>query len=352
MSTSNVRIQSPASLDIHAQTVTRLSQSEECQKSSQPVVTVCIVNWNCKNLLDRCLRSLSRNRQGVNLEIIVVDNGSTDGAPDLVRSNHPKVHLICNEKNQGFARANNQAIRLAKGRYLFFLNNDTEVPKRAVSRLVRFARKNPEIGIIGPRLKDMRGRTQTSCRQRPTVSSLLHRTILFRWSGLFRKSYREFRWRDQDFTTSREVQVLMGAALFMKRQLLLEEGSWDEGYRFGGEDIELCTRIGKTKPIVYHPLISILHHGRASSKQLSGYVYLNWLLGMLRFLRQSGENPLHLLFFKLVITLNLPLELMRHLVQAGWRRLMGNKCSARRSWISFRAHGYLLTQGMVAFWLG
>jgi len=147
----------------------------------------------------------------------VVDNGSTDGTPEMVAWRFPAVKLIRNQENVGFARANNQAARVAKGRFLLFLNNDTVAPPGALRTLLDFAEAHPEAGLIGPRLCDEQGRTQLSCRNRPTVGALLHRTTLFRWTGLFRRAYQACRGRQQDLKATHTVQVLMGAALLMRR---------------------------------------------------------------------------------------------------------------------------------------
>src|SRR5262245_35687346 len=112
-----------------------------------PDVSVCIVNWNCRELLRACLESLLRHEQGVELEVIVVDNASTDGAADMVASEFPELLLVRNDCNAGFARANNQAARLARGRYLFFLNNDTAVPPDTLAQLLDHAEAHPEVGI-------------------------------------------------------------------------------------------------------------------------------------------------------------------------------------------------------------
>ena len=107
----------------------------------RPVVSVCIVNWNCRALLKACLRSLKSKLQRLRLEVIVVDNASTDGAAEMVRRRFPRVVLVQNADNVGFARANNQAARLVRGRWLFFLNNDTVVPPGALRQLVEYARR-------------------------------------------------------------------------------------------------------------------------------------------------------------------------------------------------------------------
>ena len=114
-------------------------------------VSVCIANWNCKELLRGCLRSLLEQPQGVSVEVLVVDNASSDGSADLVAGEFPEVTLVRNGNNRGFAKANNQAAAKARGRFLFFLNNDTVAPPMTLRRLMDFAEAHPEIGMVGPR---------------------------------------------------------------------------------------------------------------------------------------------------------------------------------------------------------
>src|SRR5262249_20213077 len=113
-------------------------------------VSVCIANWNCKDHLRACLTSLQDCPQGVRLETIVVDNASADGAADMVAREFPEVIVVRNRTNEGFARASNQAAALARGRYVFFLNNDTVVPPGTLDQLVAFAESRPDVGMIGP----------------------------------------------------------------------------------------------------------------------------------------------------------------------------------------------------------
>src|SRR5262245_45276135 len=147
-------------------------------------VSVCIANWNCRNMLRDCLASLLRQPQGVKLEVVVVDNASTDGAAELVAAEFPEVVLVRNATNEGFARASNRAAQHAGGRYLFFLNNDTVVPPMGLARLIEYADAHPDVGMFGPRLRDSDGAFQISYRRRPTVVALLHRTLLLRWTGM------------------------------------------------------------------------------------------------------------------------------------------------------------------------
>jgi GT2 family glycosyltransferase len=315
----------------------------------RPEVSVCIVNWNCKDLLRNCLTSLTRGRQGVRLEVVVVDNGSTDGAADMVARDFPEVVLLRNPTNEGFARCNNRAVARSRGRYLFFLNNDTVVPPGTLRRLRDYARTHHEAGLIGPRLVDGRGRTQLSARGRPTVAALLHRISWLRWTGICRSAYRTYRGRGSDDHT-RSVEVLMGAALFMPRTVFRACGRWDERYTFGGEDIALCARVAERYQVVHHPAVAITHFGRASSRQHSGYAYTHTLIGITRRLRESGTSRAALTAYKLAVTLDAPLQWLGHAARYAVRTLRGRPERTQKSRLGLQAVGHFLTRGLVAFW--
>jgi GT2 family glycosyltransferase len=310
---------------------------------------VCIVNWNCHTLLRDCLLSL-RQAQDVRLEVIVVDNGSTDGAPEMVARDFPEVVLLRNDDNCSFSRANNQAARRARGRYLFFLNNDTLVPPVALRSLLAYAQTHPEAGVIGPCLRNAAGRVQTSWRLRPSVRVLLHRLVWLRWTGLFRRAYHGYRCRSFAPQAPGPVEVLMGAALFMPRRVFLEYGSWDEDYTFGGEDIDLCTRIGRRAPVIYHPDIAITHFGRVSSRQRIGYAHCNTLIGVTRYLRKNGCSRLGLGFYKLALTVDAPLQWLAHAGEYLWRRLRGQPARAAKSRRVLQALSHFLSRGLVQLW--
>src|SRR3954452_5738895 len=120
--------------------------------TSAPDVSICIVNWNGRDLLRNLLASLAGAEPGLHMETIVVDNASTDDSLDRVPDEFPDVVLVRNDRNLGFARANNQAADRATGRYLFFLNNDTIVKPGVIGRLVRFLDEHPNYSAAGPRL--------------------------------------------------------------------------------------------------------------------------------------------------------------------------------------------------------
>jgi GT2 family glycosyltransferase len=312
-------------------------------------VTVCIANWNCRQVLRGCLKSLV-DQQGVNLEIIVVDNASEDGAAEMVAEDFPEVIVHANIVNEGFARANNQAARLARGRYLFFLNNDTVVPPGALRRLVDYAEAHPGAGIIGPRLRDGQGKLQVSYRLRPTVATLLHRTSLLRWTGLLRRGYRRYRRQEFDPDTTRPVEVLMGAAMLVPRRIFFKCGGWDDEFTFGGEDLDISARVGRYYPLVYHPAVEIIHYGRVSTRQHIGFASCNMTIGFARYLRKCGYSRPALLGYKLVVTLDAPIQLVGKALQYVWRRAWGRRHKAEKSLLALRGLGYFLTKGLIPFW--
>jgi GT2 family glycosyltransferase len=311
---------------------------------------VCIANWNCSALLRACLASLIFKNQGVRVEVIAVDNGSSDGAADMVAREFPEVILIRNDQNVGFARASNQAAARAQGRFLFFLNNDTLIPPGTLHRLVEHAEAHPEVAVLGPAMRDGEGQLQVSFRRLPTLATFLHRTCLFRWTNLLRPSYRNYRRQEIDTDAPRPVEVVMGAAMFMPRRLFHQLGRWDEEFFFGGEDLELCARFGRQHAIVYHPGIEITHLGRASTRLNIGFASTQIAVGFIRYLRKAGYRDSALLLYKLVCTLDAPLHALVKSLQYLWRRLQGRREKADKSLLVVRSLTHFLTRGLIPFW--
>jgi GT2 family glycosyltransferase len=313
-------------------------------------VSVCVANWNCRDLLYGCLESLHDRPQGVSVETVVVDNASADGAADMVAEEFPEVVLVRNAANLGFARANNQAARRARGRYLLFLNNDTVVPPGTLRKLFDYAEAHPEVGMLGPRLRDTEGRFQVSYRQRPTVGTLLHRTSLLRWTGLLRGAYRHYRRQEFDPTTTRAVDVLMGAAVLLPRERFFACGGWDEDFVFGGEDLDLSTRVNRAAAVVYLPEVEIIHYGRVSTRLHIGYASSQMITGFARYLRKTGCPRAALALYKLVVTLDAPVQFVGKGLQYLWRRLRGRHKAAEKSLLALKGFGHFLTRGLVPFW--
>jgi N-acetylglucosaminyl-diphospho-decaprenol L-rhamnosyltransferase len=313
-------------------------------------VSVCIANWNCRDLLRRCLESLYDQPQGVAFEVIVVDNASADGAADMVAAEFPGVTLVRNADNRGFSKANNQAAALARGRFLFFLNNDTVVPPDTLRKFLEFADANPSVGMVGPRLRGGDGVSQISYRRRPTLGALLHRVSILRWTGLFRRAYYDYRRDSFDPDGVRPVEVLMGAAVFLPRAVFEDSGRWDEQYRFGGEDIDLSTQVGRRRELVYVGDVEVVHYGRVSSRKNIGFAAPNVAIGYVHYFRKAGATPTALFVYKLLVTIDAPVQAAAKVVQGGLRLARGRSDKARKSLLAARGLWHFLTRELARFW--
>ena len=319
-------------------------------KVGPPVVSVCVVNWNCREHLSRCLASILRQPQGVAFEVVLVDNASTDGAADMVASDFPEVRLIRNATNVGFSKGNNQASEVAAGAYLFFLNNDTEVQPNCLAEFVAYVEAHPGVGMLGPKLRGADGEYQINYRRKPTLAALLHRVSFLRWTGLFRRAYHNYRRDTFEPEGTKTVEVLMGAAVFLPRAVFEATGRWDERYRFGAEDLDLSTQVGRGYRVVHFANVEVLHYGRVSSRQNIRFSAPNVTIGYLHYFRKAGVRPAVLTVYKAFVTIDAPLQLAAKLTQFAWRRLRGRREKAAKSLLAARGVAHFLGRDLVRFW--
>lgn len=318
----------------------------------RPDVSICIVNWNGRDMLRNLLASLRDAEPGLSLQTIVVDNASTDDSLDRVPADFPDVALVRNDRNLGFAKANNQAADRATGRYLFFLNNDTIVKPGAIGRLVQFLDENPAHSAVGPRLVGKDGRPQHTGRNLPTMRALLHqRVMLFpRWTGLFRKAYRTYRYGDFDPDRTADVQQLAAAALLVRRDWFEACGCWDEGFEFGVEDVDLCVRLLKYGPIRYLADAEIVHLGRVSSQANYGFAYSTYECGYARYLRKHHPRPSAARWYKALVTADMPVRLTVLGGMTAGYALIFRRDAAARSWRRLSAAGGFAFRRLPRFW--
>jgi len=254
----------------------------------EALLSIVIVNWNTRAFLAGCLRSLADNLQawpGPSVETFVVDNASSDGSAAMVREGFPAVRLIENAENVGFARANNQAIGQAHGRYILLLNSDTEVQAGAMETLVAFMEANPRAGAAGPRLLNSDGSLQPSCSPMPTPGREFWR-LLFLEAVWPRATYPMRRW---DWATPRQVEVIKGACLLLRREALAEVGALDESYFMYTEEVDLCYRLAQAGwQRWWVPTATVIHHGEASSRQVAEAMYLQLYRSKVQFYRKFG----------------------------------------------------------------
>lgn len=232
-------------------------------------VSVCIVNWNTRELLRACLASIAARTRACRVEVIVVDNASSDDSVEMVRREFPDVRLVPSRVNHGFARGSNLAASMATGDYVLFLNPDTELVTDAIGGLWRFLCAHPGHGVAGCRLLNTDGSIQSTCASempglRNELASMLFLDRLFPRSRLF--AARELAWWDHADT--RDVDCLSGACMMLPRPLLERLGGFDARVFMYGEDLDLCCRVRAAGLRVgYVADESIYHHEGAGSRQ-------------------------------------------------------------------------------------
>ena len=231
-------------------------------------LSIIVVSYNTRQLLDDCLRSLyAATPPPGGMEVIVVDNASADGSPEMVRTRYPQARLIVSAENRGYSAANNQGSAVAQGRFLLFLNSDTVVAADALTQPLRYMQDHPEAGALTVRLVYPNGeRDPDNHRGFPTPwNAFCHFTLLSRLfpnSPRFNGYFRGY----EDFSAVHPVPVIAGSYMMMPRALDRQLGGWDETYFFYGEDIDYCYRIHEASyQIIYYPLVEVVHYKGASS---------------------------------------------------------------------------------------
>ena len=315
-----------------------------------PDLSVCIINWNGRDVLSNCLRSLYVGQDPLRLEVIVVDNASSDDSVDSMSTEFPAVELIRNTSNRGFAAANNQAAARSTGRYLLFLNNDTIVPPGSLVRLVKFLGAEPGVVAVGPKLIGADGQPQRTGRNLPTLRAMLHRGVLpVRWTGLFSGTYKAYR-HPLDCGKSGPVPQLAAAAIVVRPEAFKSIGGWDETFEFGVEDVDFCRRLAQYGTIHYLSDVSITHLGRVSSHLNRPWVFRSYQCGFVQYFRKHHRSRWAPLIYKVGITVDTPIRLVSLVLKGAMNRVLGRKEDATRSGERAAALWFFVTQGIVRFW--
>ncbi|WKZ26036.1 MAG: glycosyltransferase family 2 protein [bacterium] len=232
------------------------------------LLSVVIVNMNTRDLTVGCIRSIQKEAGSIPIEVLLTDNGSSDGSVEAFQKIskekfwNGKFTLILNDTNTGYAKANNQGIRRAKGKYVLLLNNDTIVHKDALQNLIKFAEKTEDAGVIGSRLLNIDGTLQMSCFNFPTVKNAILEYFGGR-KGLFDK----FAPLGDKPTT---VDSVVGAVFLMTPKAIKKVGILDERYWAYFEDIDYCRQCWKNGLKVYYlPESVITHYHGATFKKMA-----------------------------------------------------------------------------------
>jgi GT2 family glycosyltransferase len=253
-------------------------------------LSIVIVNWNVCDLLRQCLSSIlgagCREPDAGRVEIIVVDNASTDGSADMVRDEFPGVRLVVNAENRGFPAANNQGIAAARGRYVFLLNPDTEVESGALDAMISYADAHPDVGVVGPQLLNPDGSVQSSRRRFPTLlTGLLESTWLEPHAP--RRLLERYRVLDRPDDATQDVDWVDGAALMARREAIERVGPMDEGFFMYSEELDWCRRFREAGwRVVYLPEARILHYRGRSSEQVAAASHIHFQTSKVRYFRK------------------------------------------------------------------
>lgn len=233
-------------------------------------LSICIVNWNTRELLRQCLLSIYNSVHDMDFEVLVVDNASTDGSSEMVRREFPAARLFANDGNTGFAAGCNLAIKNSKGRNILLLNSDTVAIPGAMSTMAEFLDSHPEAGVVGCRLLNPDGTVQLSCRKFPSLSWDYIRTTLLS------KAYHHFKPLRSVLNSlvhadspagRRSVDWVSGACLMTRREVFDSVGLLDERFFMFCEEIDWCYRAKRSGwRIQYLPDAHVIHYGGGSSR--------------------------------------------------------------------------------------
>lgn len=247
-------------------------------------LSVIIVNWNTKKLLEDCLTSVYKFTRNVNFEVIVVDNSSNDGSQKMVKEKFPKAKLISNKDNFGFAKANNIGIRQAKGEYILLLNSDTYLIENSFQKMTEFAEKQENLGALAPQLLNQDKSNQQSVGFFPDLPQIFYWMSFIDdlpFGHLLRPYHVD---HDIFYKKIQQVDWVTGAAILIPKNIIQKVGNLDEKIFMYGEEVEWCYRIKKAGfKIIYTPITKIVHIGRGSSGNISTRAFIGEFEGLKYF---------------------------------------------------------------------
>lgn len=245
------------------------------EQQANPIVSIVIVVWNAKHYVIECLSSLRDCCKTVDSEVIVVDNASTDGTPDVVAEQFPEVKLIRNPENFGFAKANNIGIALSSGDYVCLVNSDVKFVDDCISPLIDYLSTNASVAMVGPKMLSKEGMVLRSTMRFPTIWNYLCRALkldrVFKTSRVFGGLLMS----DFDHQTTTPVEVLAGWFIAVRRSAIDRVGPLDPQFFMYGEDVDWCYRFRQAGyEVVFFAEAAAIHYGGASSSHAPLRFYL------------------------------------------------------------------------------
>lgn len=287
-------------------------------------LTIIIVSWNAKEYLFKCLRSITQTVASKHFDIIVVDNASSDGSPQMVIEQYPQVKLVRNSINLGFAGANNMGIRASKGKYLALINSDVEIMDACLDNLYKYMETHPDIGMLGPQILDSKGAIQRSCMGFPTLWNTFCRALtldtMFPKIKLFGGNLMTY-W---PHNTVKDVDVINGCFWMVRRDALNQVGMLDERFFMYAEDKDWCKRFNSAGwRVVYYPEAKAKHYGGASSSNSPIRFYLEMYRANMQYWKKHYSCAAQIGFVLISIThqvLRLLIESIQYAVRKARRK--------------------------------
>ncbi len=262
---------------------------------NSPDLSIVIVSWNVCDLLRACLESIqagpvalagcddAKQTSALQVEVIVVDNASTDGTAAMVRKDFPWVRLIEPKRNTGFSGGNNLGFDASRGKYILALNPDTRVIDDALPQMFAYLETHPEVGALGPQLLNDDMTVQSSRRRFPNL-----------WTAIFESTWLQpiapkavldrYYMRDQADDQTTSVDWVQGAALLVRREVITQVGGFDEGFFMYSEELDWQRRIKEEGwEIVYLPEAKVVHYGGKSSDQVVSQRHIYFQTSKVRY---------------------------------------------------------------------
>jgi GT2 family glycosyltransferase len=254
--------------------------------------SIIIVTWNQKDIVSQCLASLNRYADDPTVEIIVVDNASSDGTPEMIRDRFPAINLLAQSSNLGFAKGNNVGLAKSSGQFICLVNSDVIVPAGCIEKLTDYLRQNPDIGMVGPKMLLHDGTIGPSCMGFPTIWNWFCRALAL--DALFKNSrfFGGYLRTDFRYDRTQDVDVLTGWFWVVCRRAVEQVGPLDERYFFYGDDIDWSKRFHKAGwRVVFNPDASAIHYCGASSARAPLRFYIEMHRANLQFCKKFHAWP-------------------------------------------------------------
>jgi len=256
-------------------------------------------------MTQECLQSIYTNVGGVSLEVIVVDNNSQDGTVEMLTAQFPQVHLVQNRENRGFAAANNQGLAVARGGYILLLNSDTIILGNVLVDSVRYLAGNPKTGGMGCQVLNSNRTIQATCSGFPTLLRLLIMTLALDRIP-FCSILDTYLLRSWPRDNEREVEVISGCYLMVRREVIERIGGLDEQFFFFAEETDWCRRIQQADwKLMFIPLGNIIHHGGGSVKKLNYKRDVMLTAAIVRLHRKHGGMLSAVMVYLILMSFNI-----------------------------------------------